>query len=549
MLKRYLMFKQLLNATLLCLGVVFSAWAQEDSMFPDLDFEKANGIDVVREMGFKFTERQEKQVALMRALYDKNKPSQLEASAEPRFAKIIHQIWIGPNPVPKSYQYYAKLWQDMHPDWEYKLWTDKDVEGWDFPNKDLYYKARSYAERSDILRMEALNKYGGIYVDMDAMPLQPLDELVYKYDYFFVTEPIAMSKNEVRVANNIIGGKAGHPATQAVFKYMRQNWDARERHHDEKNAVTLFGNFKRSPHNLAVHRTMLPVTDAFFEIAEQLPDGVGVFPAAFFGPYYPKISGPIRNKLSLWVKGYGHFNGRLEIHPYTKALHLWYKELSFMPKYDFFTAMFGGAEYKGGIFRYLTGVRKERFVFENLYEKNHPTVVDWSPQDKMPKLQHVVCHADVCSQAGVLPSYEVISWNKGLQEEPEEIKPILQRLIDTQLKEFLIAVHAIKNNGGVYVSRRLAPHFDIAEISNKYNFFAALQTISSLRGDFKVSTDIIAASKDHSILRNFLVELQEIAQTTEGTLDDYVQDILTQSAYKFNLLDGKTLLLPEFYFD
>jgi hypothetical protein len=541
------MFKKIICAALLCVGVMSSAAAEERTTFPDLDFEKANGIDVVREMGFKFTEEQEEKVAIMQALYAKNKPSQIKASAEPHFAKIIHQIWIGPNPVPQSYQYYAKLWQEMHPDWEYKLWTDKDVENWDFPNKDLYYKARSYAERSDILRMEALNKYGGIYVDMDAMPLQPLDELVYKYDYFFVSEPMAMSKDEIRIANNIIGGKAGHPATQAFFKYMRQKWDAREKYHDEKNATTLFGKFKRSAHNLAVHRTMLPVTDAFFEIAEQLPDGVGIFPAAFFGPYYPNISGPIRNKLSLWIKGYGHFNGKLQIHPYTKALHLWYKELSFMPKHDFFTAMFGGAKYKGKIFRYLTGVRKERFVFENIYEKNHPTEVDWSPQDKMPKVQHTVCYADACTQAGALPGYNVSSWTKG-QEEPEELKSILQRVIEPQLKEFLIAAHAIKNNGGVYVSRRVAPQFNIDEIRNKYSFFAGLKTLSGLRDNFKVSTDILAASKDHAILHNFFIELQETAQTTEGSLDESVRDILTQSAYKFNLLDGRALLLPEFYF-
>jgi hypothetical protein len=121
-------------------------------------------------------------------------------------------------------------------------------------------------------------------------------------------------------------------------------------------------------------------------------------------------------------------------------------------------------------------------------------------------------------------------------------------VIEPQLKEFLIAAHAIKNNGGVYVSRRVAPQFNIDEIRNKYSFFAGLKTLSGLRDNFKVSTDILAASKDHAILHNFFIELQETAQTTEGSLDESVRDILTQSAYKFNLLDGRALLLPEFYF-
>ena len=45
--------------------------------------------------------------------------------------KIIHQIWLGSNSPPTEW---LDSWKDKHPNWEYKLWTEKDVASFKWPN-------------------------------------------------------------------------------------------------------------------------------------------------------------------------------------------------------------------------------------------------------------------------------------------------------------------------------------------------------------------------------------------------------------------------------
>ena len=41
--------------------------------------------------------------------------------------KLIHQIWVGPNPIPPKSVEYMKRIKELHPDFEHRLWTDKDI--------------------------------------------------------------------------------------------------------------------------------------------------------------------------------------------------------------------------------------------------------------------------------------------------------------------------------------------------------------------------------------------------------------------------------------
>ncbi len=60
-------------------------------------------------------------------LYDTYVVNNIEYNPQVRIPKIIHQIWIG-SPLPQKYYRWQKSWQKYHPDWEYKLWTERDIE-------------------------------------------------------------------------------------------------------------------------------------------------------------------------------------------------------------------------------------------------------------------------------------------------------------------------------------------------------------------------------------------------------------------------------------
>jgi len=122
--------------------------------------------------------------------------------------RIIHQIWIGPNPAPHRLM---KTWKDKHPGFEYILWDEDEIR-----RRNL--KLRCQAEfdmineivgKVDILRLEILYKYGGVYIDADSICINPLD------GFFFEENAFATYENEnIRnglVATGTMGFCPKHP--------------------------------------------------------------------------------------------------------------------------------------------------------------------------------------------------------------------------------------------------------------------------------------------------------------------------------------------------
>lgn len=82
--------------------------------------------------------------------------------------RIIHQIWLGPHPVPE----WTKSWMHIK-GWSYKLWSEDELS---LPTLQAAYdRCKNYYNmKSDLARLEILYKYGGLYLDCDCECLRPL---------------------------------------------------------------------------------------------------------------------------------------------------------------------------------------------------------------------------------------------------------------------------------------------------------------------------------------------------------------------------------------
>jgi hypothetical protein len=144
-----------------------------------------------------------------------------------RIPKMIHQIWLG-SPVPVKYTAWMKSWAELL-DWEYRLWTDDDVNDILLYNQDLYDQASNYGEKSDILRLELLLHYGGIYVDIDFECINGnvFDELNRSFDFFVGFEPIehGVINGTYKICNAIIAACPYHPIIKNLMINMRSNWE------------------------------------------------------------------------------------------------------------------------------------------------------------------------------------------------------------------------------------------------------------------------------------------------------------------------------------
>jgi len=143
----------------------------------------------------------------------------VKLSKQPRIPKIIHQIWIGKE-VPKEFLEFQKSWKEHHPDWEYHLWTQHNIPFKEFRNYDLIKESGNLGEVSDLVRLELLYKFGGLYVDMDTECFRAHDILHHAYDFYMCLQPL--DSDIIQLANSPIGSKPGHPILEKMIKEVRR---------------------------------------------------------------------------------------------------------------------------------------------------------------------------------------------------------------------------------------------------------------------------------------------------------------------------------------
>lgn len=139
-------------------------------------------------------------------LYEKNIWQNLKIEANPKIPKIIHQIWLGGN-LPQKYFGFIESWKKFHPEWEYKLWTDNDIDKLGLVNRKIYDETDNFAQKSDIARYEILYRLGGLYVDTDFECLKPFDIWNYSLDFYVGIE----FSSRFKLNNALIAATKNHP--------------------------------------------------------------------------------------------------------------------------------------------------------------------------------------------------------------------------------------------------------------------------------------------------------------------------------------------------
>lgn len=150
----------------------------------------------------------------MRKLYSRNSFEVLRPQKKPLIPKIIHQIWLG-GQLPQRFKHFCETWSAVHPDWEYRLWTDKDVDEFGLECVDVYNKATNYGMKADILRCEILKRYGGVYVDTDFGAIKRLDPFIYANDFF------AGLPDQKSVMNALIACAPNHPVMNSMIESIK----------------------------------------------------------------------------------------------------------------------------------------------------------------------------------------------------------------------------------------------------------------------------------------------------------------------------------------
>jgi len=97
--------------------------------------------------------------------------------------KIIHYCWFGGNKLPNSAKYCIDSWRKYCPDYEIIEWNEKNYDVKKIQYAKEAYDVKEYAFVSDYVRLDVVNRYGGIYMDTDVEVIKNLDNLLYNEAY------------------------------------------------------------------------------------------------------------------------------------------------------------------------------------------------------------------------------------------------------------------------------------------------------------------------------------------------------------------------------
>ncbi|MCR4847965.1 MAG: glycosyl transferase [Bacteroidales bacterium] len=92
--------------------------------------------------------------------------------------KIIHYCWFGRGEMPQLAKDCIASWHQSMPDWEYRLWNEENFDIHSVRYVQEAYEVGKYAFVSDYVRLYALEREGGVYLDIDFEVFKPFDDLL-----------------------------------------------------------------------------------------------------------------------------------------------------------------------------------------------------------------------------------------------------------------------------------------------------------------------------------------------------------------------------------
>jgi GT2 family glycosyltransferase len=159
--------------------------------------------------------------------------------------KIIHQIWIGPKQIPSKM---IQTWKDKHPEPNFRhiLWTEREIQkrkeedGLVISLEEQINATHEYFAKADLLRLDILYHYGGIYMDADSICIEPIDYLVENKKAFLVYEnehvrgkgwsrghdyyKIVLADTHPLIVNGIMGFPPKHPFIREMIDWIKSSY-------------------------------------------------------------------------------------------------------------------------------------------------------------------------------------------------------------------------------------------------------------------------------------------------------------------------------------
>ena len=179
--------------------------------------------------------------------------------------KIIHYCWFGGNPKPQLVLDCIESWKRFCPDYEIREWNEESFDINSVQYVKEAYEAKKWAFVSDYVRLYALNKFGGVYLDTDV-------QLYKSLDAFLNDEMFWGFESNDFVMTAIFGSKPGY---EMLAEYIDE--------YNTKHFARADGSIDTLPNPYVITKK-LSEKGLKLNGKKQTVDNFTVYPQVFFNP-------------------------------------------------------------------------------------------------------------------------------------------------------------------------------------------------------------------------------------------------------------------------
>lgn len=177
--------------------------------------------------------------------------------------KIVHYIWFGGKPFPEKIQQCIDSWKKYLPEYELKLWNEETFNVNSVPFTKQAYENKKWAFVSDYVRVYALNKLGGWYLDTDIEILKSLSP--------FEGKRMVLGTDHDGALTALMGSEPGHP-------YWKQMLDQ----YHKMSFVQTDGSLNMTVNNTHLQEILGDYGYVFENKYQELKEGICIYPDDYF---------------------------------------------------------------------------------------------------------------------------------------------------------------------------------------------------------------------------------------------------------------------------
>lgn len=192
--------------------------------------------------------------------------------------KIIHYVWLGGGEPSETIKRCIKSWKAVLPDYQIMRWDESTYDINSAPRfvKECY-EAKKWAFASDYIRLWALYKFGGIYLDTDVEVRKTLNSFL-DTRMFIGTQTfwvdVTKSKKELHtnLSIGVVGSEPNHPYLFDCIKY-----------YDKTSILNSDGKINTTVSNFKMAELLACYGYKNVDERQHLAEGIDVFTTAEFG--------------------------------------------------------------------------------------------------------------------------------------------------------------------------------------------------------------------------------------------------------------------------